>query len=58
MTFWAMVLEFRRTVTREEGRLRRQLLRFGRRTSSAWGVDDVDFRDDIVVYEVLLLDLS
>jgi hypothetical protein len=39
MTFCAMVFEFKRTATREDGRLSRQFLRFGRRTSSAWAVE-------------------
>jgi hypothetical protein len=35
MTFCAMVFEFKRTATREDGKLSRQFLRCGRRTSSA-----------------------
>ena len=43
------MLEFRRTETRAEGRLRRQLLRFGEgKTSSACAVDVV--RDAMVAY--------
>lgn len=44
-TFWVTVFEFKRTVTRDEGRLTRQFFRVAEKTSSTCA-DDV-FREDM-----------
>lgn len=54
-TFWAIVFEFKRSATRDDGRLRRQLFKLGRRTTSACADDAAG---DLRVFDAIALEFE